>query len=735
MQTRVLRTLSLVLLMFLALIPGVATAAPTSESSLPGGAATETRLAGEDRFETSAAVALAGYPSGADTVIIANARNFPDALAAAFLAGAVDAPILLVERDTVTAATTAALATLAPDRAIIVGGFAVVSLGVELILEDTITDVDRVSGADRYATMEKIIEEGLKTMAMGLAPAFAPATGMKKTGFLATGSQFPDALAAGPGSFAGSHPIFLTRGDRLPDETLAALRDSGVEQVYVLGGEAAISGAVITLVETEGIATQRLAGDDRYETAVKIATKVLELLGWDATNVALATGRNFPDALTLAPTAAGRQAVLVLVNQNDTGVQTFQFLQGICGGTDTIIIAGGETVVTADTAAQARLATDCADIITPFDGSNEDTAGDPDGAGLGSLWISGNSICYSIAITDVAIDSGIAAHIHEIDTTTSNPVVATLSAPNSRGFSVGCLTDADVANGTVAALRAEIADNPEDYYFNVHNTVYPAGAVRANLSLEGVRAMSGANEVKTDTNTSQPLFGQGDLGASGLANVTVFSDRVCYQVSVADLASNTVGVHIHQGRVDTNGNVVVALPVGGGTDFTRGGCVTIAPSLSLQLTTSPEDFYINLHTVNHPGGAVRAQLGADITERIDGDQEVPPSSATGAGNFNFHALDVDGANQTVCYSWTIFGTIAAGDATINAAHIHEAAEGVNGGVTLTLVGAAGSSAMANAACFTAPTATVAEILADPADYYTNLHTTTHPGGAYRAQLG
>ena len=67
--------------------------------------ATQGRLAGGNRFATAAAVADAEYPNGATTAIIANGRNYPDALAGAALAGLKSAPLLLTESDSLPAET------------------------------------------------------------------------------------------------------------------------------------------------------------------------------------------------------------------------------------------------------------------------------------------------------------------------------------------------------------------------------------------------------------------------------------------------------------------------------------------------------------------------------------------------------------------------------------------------------------------------------------------------------
>ncbi|WP_265530097.1 CHRD domain-containing protein [Sphingomicrobium marinum] len=101
--------------------------------------------------------------------------------------------------------------------------------------------------------------------------------------------------------------------------------------------------------------------------------------------------------------------------------------------------------------------------------------GDPDGSGITKLWLNhGQSeICYEIMVTDIALPAT-GAHIHEAPAGSSGGVVVGLAAPNADGASMGCtMVDQN--------LIKEIRKNPADYYINIHNAEYPAGAVRGQL--------------------------------------------------------------------------------------------------------------------------------------------------------------------------------------------------------------------------------------------------------------
>lgn len=107
-------------------------------------------------------------------------------------------------------------------------------------------------------------------------------------------------------------------------------------------------------------------------------------------------------------------------------------------------------------------------------GEAESGEGDPDGTGTAkiALFPDEGRICYVLEVEGIAPAS--AAHIHEAPEETAGPVVVPLEAP-TKGRSRQC-------QAIDPALAQEILDNPGDYYVNVHNADYPAGAVRGQLA-------------------------------------------------------------------------------------------------------------------------------------------------------------------------------------------------------------------------------------------------------------
>jgi putative cell wall-binding protein len=140
---------------------------------------------------------------------------------------------------------------------------------------------------------------------------------------VASGSSYPDALVGVPLARAKNAPILLTAGARLPDVTLAELARvlPAGGTVYLLGGSAAVPASVATQLTSLGYHVNRVAGADRYRTAVAVA----DMLD-DPTTVLLASGTIFADALVAGPAAAHVGGVVLLTDGDTMSVATSDYL-------------------------------------------------------------------------------------------------------------------------------------------------------------------------------------------------------------------------------------------------------------------------------------------------------------------------------------------------------------------------------------------------------------------------
>jgi putative cell wall-binding protein len=195
-------------------------------------AADMVRISGDDRYATAAAVVAYGF-GAADAVYLASGAGFADALSAASPGGIQSRPILLTTPDQLPAPTAEQIERLGDSEVIVLGGSHAVSEDV-LDAVEGLTDgaVRRLSGEDRYATGAAVS-----------ADAFPSAS----TAFLATGSDFPDALGAAPAAAGRGAPILLASEGCVTEEVAEEIARLGVERVVVVGGTNAVSDAAARL--------------------------------------------------------------------------------------------------------------------------------------------------------------------------------------------------------------------------------------------------------------------------------------------------------------------------------------------------------------------------------------------------------------------------------------------------------------------------------------------------------
>lgn len=268
------------------------------------------RLAGPTRYETAVAITQHFYGPGVPAVFIARGDNFPDALAGGPPAGMMDSPMLLVATNSIPAAVATELTRLAPKEIFVLGGSDVVSSAVETQLATYTTGaVTRLEGNTRYETAVAITQH-----------FYDPGV---QSVFVATGENFPDALAGVPAAALKDSPLLLVRNDSIPAAVAAELTRLAPKSVYVLGGSDVVSSAVETQLDAYGLLVTRLEGNTRYETAARITWffgavhrywPLYQRMGSET--VFIARGDNFPDALAGGPPAGMGAYPLLLVQQN-----------------------------------------------------------------------------------------------------------------------------------------------------------------------------------------------------------------------------------------------------------------------------------------------------------------------------------------------------------------------------------------------------------------------------------
>ncbi len=281
------------------------------------------RISGSDRIKTAVELSKKNF-SSAKTVIIVNKDTYPDALTATVLAKLLNAPILLTDNNNLSATVKDEIKRLGASEVVVVGGVTSVSSGVEKQLSVFDSSVERIGGEDRY-----------KTSAL-VAKRINGLTNINNKAVIASGEVFADALTVSPMASRDNMPILLVKKNDVTTQTVNILDELKVSKVYIVGGYSTVSKSVEIQLPS---LIKRIGGNDRYETATKIADYSYKT----ATKGYIASGEVFADALVAGPVASKDGAPILLVKSNDTTKYTKDYVVSsyirnlvILGGTNSI---------------------------------------------------------------------------------------------------------------------------------------------------------------------------------------------------------------------------------------------------------------------------------------------------------------------------------------------------------------------------------------------------------------
>ena len=186
----------------------------------------------------------------------------------------------------------------------------------------------RVAGADRYATAAALSKSSF--------PTGAPVA------YVATGANFPDALAAGPAAAHARGPLLLVARLDVPDVTRTELARLKPDRIVVLGGPGAVSDGVVSTLKSYASAgnVSRISGADRFATAAMISQAHFDP-GVDVAYIA--TGSNFPDALSGGAAAGMHDGPILLVQQANAPSATLSELSRL--HPKKVVILGSSSVI------------------------------------------------------------------------------------------------------------------------------------------------------------------------------------------------------------------------------------------------------------------------------------------------------------------------------------------------------------------------------------------------------
>lgn len=261
-------------------------------------------ISAKDRLQTAIEVSKQLYPNGFSstkskkTVVIATSNEYADALSAGPLASYYDnAPILLNKQASLSADVEAELKRLKANHVILVGGTVALSTSVENKLKGMKLNVERLSGASRYETNEKINAK------------LPNSDGV----LVASGSNYPDALTAASVAVVKQWPIVLVNEKmEIPNR----LKNAHGDDVFIVGGTVAVPASVEKEIsKTLGAdLVQRLSGETRYETSIEVINNFKD--DFISPKLVVSVGSNYPDALVSSALSARYDAPLFLVPES-----------------------------------------------------------------------------------------------------------------------------------------------------------------------------------------------------------------------------------------------------------------------------------------------------------------------------------------------------------------------------------------------------------------------------------
>ncbi|WP_051865112.1 cell wall-binding repeat-containing protein [Metabacillus indicus] len=186
------------------------------------------------------------------------------------------------------------------------------------------TTMERLWGDTRYDTAVEVSKNGWEYSDVAV---------------IATGKGYADALSATPLAFRYDAPLLLTKPEGLPESVKEELNRLEVQEVFLIGGTSAISDNVKTELGKMNVKVTRLSGGTRYETSVKVA----EEIGTEG-SVVLATGKNFADALSIAPIAAQMNMPILLTQKDNVPQEVTNYIRD--WDADKTFVIGGEAAIT-----------------------------------------------------------------------------------------------------------------------------------------------------------------------------------------------------------------------------------------------------------------------------------------------------------------------------------------------------------------------------------------------------
>ena len=370
-------------------------------------------------------------------------------------------------------------------------------------------------------------------------------------------------------------------------------------------------------------------------------------------------------------------------------------------------------------------------------------------------------------------------HIHNGDAGVNGPIVIDTGINGTNRAITGVtrgnifrIVEIDGTSTNALATLTGLMNDPTQYYINMHTTVYPGGVIRGQFSRNVFVFYNLMTQAEENPPTNVPGVAESmtylrvDRDSTG----NVVSGAASFNLNLNMGGGGPVtftGLHIHNGKIGVNAPVVINTGIGSGAasvisadgfgSINREVAIDSSNTVALDslrgLIENPENYYVNIHTTQFPGGIIRAQLVQEtyhFKANMAAGNEVPPITNVDTGGTGWITAKISRDSNGAINGGTVIFDVNftnSGPITFTGLHIHyPASEGENGvvvintglGGTNTVESSTGSGNITRTVTVdtanTAGIAALAAIITSPDNAYVNLHTDRFPGGVTRSQM-
>lgn len=282
-----------------------------------------TRLQGRDRYGTAISISKKFFKN-ANNVVLASGENNADALVSASYAKLKEAPILLTKKDEMPVDVIKEIERLNTKNITIIGGNTSISSEVESVLKGKGYNVNRISGKDRYETSTILAKDVMK---MGNSKKIA----------VINGKTSADALTISSLATKYNLPVVMIKNIGANDTSIKEINTWGISEAIIAGGDSSVSED--TLHSIKAYIKRRIAGKNRYETALKIAKESYP----NSKNIFIGNGEISVDSLSAGAVTSRVEAPILLIKKDKIDDNIKKAIEEM--GTGEAYILGGKSTI------------------------------------------------------------------------------------------------------------------------------------------------------------------------------------------------------------------------------------------------------------------------------------------------------------------------------------------------------------------------------------------------------